>query len=172
MVPTREKKNLERKCWENMYWYLSEGGPLRTKQASQHSILCTAISCSKEYRIQCAGCFLHNGPPSPKFQILHCQLRQTADRAAGLSIKSLWSLPAIWNCRKRGSDCVAGRVYRHPWAFYVFLLPCPPPPHVRTMWQQRCCTVLLHSGYNSVSEIDSVRPMENKQTKIPTNLAT
>ncbi len=35
------------------------------------------------------ACFVHNGPPSPKFQI--SQLRQMADRAASLSIKSLWS---------------------------------------------------------------------------------
>ncbi len=35
------------------------------------------------------ACFVHNGPPSPKFQIFPSQLRQTADRAASLSIKSL-----------------------------------------------------------------------------------
>ncbi len=36
------------------------------------------------------ACCVHNRPPSPKFQILPSQLRQTADRAAGLSIKGLW----------------------------------------------------------------------------------
>jgi hypothetical protein len=34
-------------------------------------------------------CFVHNGPLSPKFQIVPSQLRQTEDRAAGLRIKSL-----------------------------------------------------------------------------------
>jgi hypothetical protein len=33
---------------------------------------------------------LYTRPHSPKFQIFPSQLRQTADRAAGLSIKSLW----------------------------------------------------------------------------------
>jgi hypothetical protein len=36
------------------------------------------------------ACSVHNGPPSPMFQILPSQLRQKADRATGLSIKSLW----------------------------------------------------------------------------------
>ncbi len=37
------------------------------------------------------ACCVHNRPPSPKFQIFPSQLRQTADRAAGLSIKGLWA---------------------------------------------------------------------------------
>ncbi len=64
-------------------WNWGEGVLLGTKQASQHSIFCTAITRSTEYTVL-AGCSVHNGPPSPKFQILPSQLRQTADRAAGL----------------------------------------------------------------------------------------
>jgi hypothetical protein len=57
---------------------------------SQHSRFFTAIRCSPGYTVLCwLACSVHNGPPSPKFQILPGQLRQTADRAACLSIKSL-----------------------------------------------------------------------------------
>ncbi len=51
--------------------------------ASQRSVAVQNILCW-------LACCVHNRPPSPKFQIFPSQLRQTADRAAGLSIKGLW----------------------------------------------------------------------------------
>ncbi len=65
-----------------------------TKQASQNSRFCTAIIRSTESTVL-AGCSVHNRPPSPKYQILPSQLKQTADRAAGLRIKSLGGSPPI-----------------------------------------------------------------------------
>ncbi len=55
------------------------------KAGSQPSIFCTAIRYSTEYTVQ-AGLLC---TPLAKFQILPSQLRLTADRAAGLCIKSL-----------------------------------------------------------------------------------
>jgi hypothetical protein len=54
----------------------------------QDSIFCTAIRRSDVVQniLCCLACSVHNGPPSPKFQILPSQLRQTADRAIGLSL--------------------------------------------------------------------------------------
>jgi hypothetical protein len=51
------------------------------------------IRRSTEYTYCTGWPALYNGPPSPKFQILLSQLRQIVDRAACLSIKSLWSQP-------------------------------------------------------------------------------
>ncbi len=97
------------------YWYLSEGGPLCTKQASQCSRLCTANSHSTE-SIVLAGLLYTQGPPSPKFQILLSQLRQMADRAAGLGIQSLWLLQYVYGL----------------YAYFKRALPCTqsctPPP--------------------------------------------
>jgi hypothetical protein len=76
---------------------LGEGGLLFIKQTAstidsvQRSVAVQNILCW-------LACFVHNGPPSPKFQILPSQLRQTADRAAGLCIKSLRS-PLWWGER-------------------------------------------------------------------------
>ncbi len=68
------------------YWNLGEDGPWCTQQADQHSIFCTA-----QYRIYCAGwpAFYTTDHLHLSFNILSSQLRQTADRAAGLCIKSL-----------------------------------------------------------------------------------
>ncbi len=89
IVVTREKRDLEREM-PREYWYLSEGGPLCTEQAA--STVNPVLQSDPVQNIRCwLACSVHNGPPSPKFQILPSQLRQTADRAAGLSIKSLWS---------------------------------------------------------------------------------
>ncbi len=55
------------------YWNLGEGGAVAVQ-----NLLCWL------------ACYVHNGPPSPKFQIPPSQLRQPADRAAGLSVKGLW----------------------------------------------------------------------------------
>jgi hypothetical protein len=43
----------------------------------------TVDSVQRSVIVQKLACFLDDGPPSPKFQILPSQLRQTADRAAG-----------------------------------------------------------------------------------------
>jgi hypothetical protein len=76
------------------YWYLSEGGPLCTERQPAQYIL--HWDSDAVQNILCwLVCYVHNGPPSPKFQILPSQLRQTADRVTGLSIKGLWSIPWI-----------------------------------------------------------------------------
>jgi hypothetical protein len=59
-----------------------------------------------QYRIYVVcwlACFVHNGPPSPEFQILASQLRQRVDRAAGLSIKSLGPKPYGEDNREKGT---------------------------------------------------------------------
>jgi hypothetical protein len=71
------------------YWYLSEGGPLCTKQAAR-TVDSVLRSDAVQILLCWLACFVHNRPPSPKFQIFPSQLRQRADRAAGLSIKGLW----------------------------------------------------------------------------------
>ncbi len=59
-----------------------------TKQAA--SPVYSVLRSAKVQNILCwLACFVHNGPPSPKFQILPSQLRLTADRAVGLHKKSL-----------------------------------------------------------------------------------
>ncbi len=64
---------------------------METLQPAQYVyVFCIATSPSTEYTVACC---VHNGPPSPKFQILPSQLRQTTDRAAGLCIKSLGLRP-------------------------------------------------------------------------------
>jgi hypothetical protein len=63
---------------------LGEDCPLCTEQAAS-----TVDSVAVQNILCWLACSVHNGPPSPKFQILPSQLRQTADRAAGLCIKSL-----------------------------------------------------------------------------------
>ncbi len=74
------------------YWYFSVGGPLCTEQAA--STVYSVLWSNAVQNILCwLACSVHNGPPSPKFQILPSQLRQTADRAAGLTIKDLWVCP-------------------------------------------------------------------------------
>jgi hypothetical protein len=71
------------------YWYLSEDGPLSTKQAAR--TVDSVLQFDAVQNLLCwLACFVHKGPPLPKFQIFPSQLRQTADRAASLSIKSLW----------------------------------------------------------------------------------
>jgi hypothetical protein len=85
--PQREERPIERKLLRE-YWYFIEGGPFCTKQASQHSTVHSVLRSVAVQNVLCwLACFVHNVPPSPKFQILPSQLRQRADRAAGLSIE-------------------------------------------------------------------------------------
>ncbi len=89
----REKRDLERKRWENIDIWVKvvrcvHNKPANTVDSVLHLIAVQNLLCW-------LACFVLNGPPSPKFQILPSQLRQTADRAAGLSIKGLWAGPAV-----------------------------------------------------------------------------
>jgi hypothetical protein len=70
------------------------------KADSQYIRFCTAIVAVQNI-LGWLAYFVHNEPPSPKFQILPSQLRQTADRAAGLYIKSLG-----WACLHYGIEMV------------------------------------------------------------------
>jgi hypothetical protein len=86
--PQREERTREEMPRE--YLYLSGGGPLCTEQAA--STVYSVLRSDAVQNILCwLACSVHDGPPSPQFQILPSQLRQTADRAAGLSIKGLWT---------------------------------------------------------------------------------
>ncbi len=59
-----------------------------SKQAA--SIVYSVIRSDAVQNILCwLTCYVHKRPPSPKFQILPSQLRQTEDRAPGLCLKSL-----------------------------------------------------------------------------------
>jgi hypothetical protein len=69
-------------------------------------------SVAEQNRLRWLACFVHNRSPSPKFQILPSQLRLTADRAAGLSIKGL--------CTRLTHSS------EH--------LHSPPPPHSTVLW--------------------------------------
>ncbi len=74
---------------------MSEGGLLCTKQAAR--IVDSVLRLDAVQNLLCwLACFIHNRPPSPNFQIFHRQLRQMADRAVGLSIKSLCSCPRLY----------------------------------------------------------------------------
>jgi hypothetical protein len=90
---------------------------LCTKQASQHSRFCTAIRRSTEYTLCWLAC---NRPPSLKFQILSSQLRQMANRAAGLSIKSLWATRQKQGCIWVADTSRAVYGYRTLAGLYVY----------------------------------------------------
>jgi hypothetical protein len=100
---TERRKSYSREELVIEYWYFSEGGPLCTKLASLHSILYSVLRSVAIQNLLCwLSCFVYSGPPSPKFQILPSQLRQPADRAAGLCIKSLgYTLILCWICTWR-----------------------------------------------------------------------
>jgi hypothetical protein len=85
--------------WLERIWNLGEGGPLCMKHACQQSIFCTGSDHSTEYTVL-AGCFVHNGPPSPKFQI--------SLSISSLGLSSLYSHPLLANCclSKSGVLCV------------------------------------------------------------------
>jgi hypothetical protein len=90
-VYTREKRDLERKCRENIDIWVKVVHYVHSRPACTvySTVFCTVIRSVQN--ILCwLACSVHNRPPSPKFQFLPSQLRQRADRAAGLSIKSLW----------------------------------------------------------------------------------
>ncbi len=101
ILTTREKRDLDRKCRENIDIWVKVVRWVNSRPAS------TENSVLRSGAVQNLLCWLaryvHNGPPSPKFQIPSSQLRQRADRAAGLSIKGLCSqlaistkLPLLW----------------------------------------------------------------------------
>jgi hypothetical protein len=86
-IDTREKRDLERKRHENIDIAVEVVRCVHSKPAS------TVDSVLRSDAIQNLLCWLAcsvlNGPPPPKFQIPPSQLRQRADRAAGLSVKGL-----------------------------------------------------------------------------------
>ncbi len=90
-VATREKRDLERKRRENIDISVEVVRCVQSRPAST-VYSPTAIRCSTEYTVL-AGLPVHNGPPPLKFKIPPSQLRQRADRAAGLSVKGLWLRP-------------------------------------------------------------------------------
>ncbi len=76
---------------DNTYW-------TKYQKADGVSTLVTLCSVLRSVAVQNLLCWLacfvlYNRPPSPKFQIFPSQLSQTAVRAAGLGIKSLWITP-------------------------------------------------------------------------------
>ncbi len=103
---TREKKDLERKFRENIDISVKVVRPVQSWPASTVYYVLRSVAVQN---ILCwLACFVHNGPPSPKFQILPSQLRQRADRAAGLCIKSLGCTLMSWvNKPFLPGNCVA-----------------------------------------------------------------
>jgi hypothetical protein len=81
---TREKRDLERKCWENIDILMKVVRCVQSRPASAVDSILRSVAVQNLLRL--LACFVHNRPPSPKFQILPRQLRLMADRAAGLSI--------------------------------------------------------------------------------------
>jgi hypothetical protein len=92
-VPTREKRDLERKRQENIDISVEVVCCVHSRPAStEDSVLRSAAILN----ILCwLACYVLNGPPSPKFQIPPSKLRQRVDRAAGLSVKGLWCPPIV-----------------------------------------------------------------------------
>ncbi len=127
---------------------------METLQPAQYILYCD--QSQTEYTVACC---VHNGPPSPKFQILPSQLRQTADRAAGLCIKSLglrpcdflmlWSwyyvtlrhwdpftrLPVTWYCDSlRPCDCCVCFNLMNTLSCYPKSLCHSEPCELLTLW--------------------------------------
>ncbi len=112
----REKRDLERKCQENIETQVKVVCCVHSRLAS------TVDSVLRSDAVQNKLCWLawyvHNGPPSPKFQILPSQPRQTADRAASLSIiyKGSLGLPVWWmlpRCWARVALCIILPFYKY-----------------------------------------------------------
>jgi hypothetical protein len=85
---TREKRDLERKCRENIDILVKVVRCVHSRPASAVDTVLRSVAVQN--LLGWLACSVHNGPPSPKFQILPSQLRQRADRAASLSVKGLW----------------------------------------------------------------------------------
>ncbi len=89
IVQLREKRDLERKCRENIDIWVKVVRWVHCRPASTED---SVLGSDAVQNLLCwLACYVLSGPPSPKFQITPSQLRQRADRAAGLSIKGLWS---------------------------------------------------------------------------------
>jgi hypothetical protein len=86
----REKRDLERKCWENIEISVKVVCCVHNRPASTVESVLRSVALQDIHVLCRLACFVHNRPPSPKFQIFPSQLRLTADRAASLSIKGLW----------------------------------------------------------------------------------
>ncbi len=99
------------------YWNFCEGGLLCTKQAAS-SVYSVLRSVALQNTLCWLAYFVHNRPPSPKFQILPSQLRLTADRASGLSIKGLRSQPQSSDSDRKSST-------NNHWEEINWLSVCP-----------------------------------------------
>jgi hypothetical protein len=111
--------------WLGRIWYLSEDVTLSTKQASQHSIICT------QYRIYCAGWLARY----TTFRI-HSSFNFRADSPLYICLTSLCFSLHLCVC----SHCI---VLRHP----------PPPPHPPLLSLQRSCSVHMYIQYTHMEYI-------------------
>ncbi len=84
-ISTREKRDLERKCRENIDSWVKVVHCVHSRPAS--TVDSALWSDAVQNKLCWLACYVHNRPPSPKFQILTSKLRQMADRADSLSIK-------------------------------------------------------------------------------------
>ncbi len=106
-VYSREKRDLERNCRENIDISVEVVRCVHSRPASKVD---SVLRSDAVQNILCwLACSVHNGPPSPRFQIPPSQLRQRADRAAGLSVKGLWYiLYCVWSDRSTEYTVLAG----------------------------------------------------------------
>jgi hypothetical protein len=93
VVRTREKRDLERKCQENIDIWVKVVRCVQSRPAS--AVDSVLRSDAVQNKLCWLACSVHKGPPSPKFQIPPSQLRQRADRAAGRSVKGLWCVQQL-----------------------------------------------------------------------------
>jgi hypothetical protein len=93
--PAREKRDLERKCRENIDILVKVVRWVQSRPASTVDSVLRSVAVQNLLRWP--ACYVHNRPPSPKFQIPPSQLRQRADRAASLSVKGLWGQHYVYS---------------------------------------------------------------------------